>query len=579
MSWSGFKRSAPTLTDRVDGYSPTALSTADPWSTPDMRETMRNRALARADEREAWDGFRNELTSIGSWLKDKTFGGNQFGPDFDLKLIPNFIAESRWRGSDLGARVIETIPDEMTREGYDFAVQPTAEEGKRGDAVPPQPDDAAVEIVEMLEGKEEELGVPEAWNEALCYERAYGGAAVLIGADDGLPPDQPLDLARVKEVRHVTALSGGWDGECVSWSWNPDPMRPNFGRPDMYMVRNIGTPIVRIPSPTSGAQGARGPVLPEANPQQYGATYGAPLIYWVHASRLIVFPGRAASRRARVQMRGWGDSVFTRMDKVLADYELTWGAVANLLTDFSQGFLKVKGLLDMMGAAKAKSPTLGVVSRASALQLGRSIAKILLLDSEEEFGRDTASLAGIPELLQQFSLRLAAAADMPVDLLMGQTAAGGLNKGDTTVRFFYDRIRSRQSRFLMPQVKRLTRVIFLSKMGPTDGVEPERWSVTPRPLYQESPMERAQRVKTVAEADHIYITDQVQTPEETAAKRYGGSDFDDGPISIDFEARAEQAEKDEEDRQARAKAMVAAAGANGTNGSKPPPLIPPAMDK
>src|SRR5690606_38850876 len=52
----------------------------------------------------------------------------------------------------------------------------------------------------------DDVGAIEALETVLRYDRAYGGGALLLGADDGLDMSEPLDLERVKELLYVTAL-------------------------------------------------------------------------------------------------------------------------------------------------------------------------------------------------------------------------------------------------------------------------------------------------------------------------------------------------------------------------------------
>jgi phage-related protein (TIGR01555 family) len=543
--------------DRVDGYEPKEVPVNDPWRDPALVEQMQKRGDGSRMDAANLDGFRNELTGIGSWQRDKTLGGRNAPLPFDVQLLTGRECGDRWRGSDLGARIVETIPDEMTREGWDIVIQPSDEDedeaeadDERGDAFPPQqaqaaaaaqmqppkmpleePDDENAEIAEELDGILEELSVGDHIWQALAYERAYGGGAILIGADDGTEDlSQPLEEDRINEVRHLTTFRGGWDGEIVAWSYYRDPTEPNYGEPEVYMVRN--TAIPSAPNPVPGQQ-------------QKAAVYD-PKLRWVHESRLLVFPGVSVSREVKTQLRGWGDSIFTRIDEVLSQYGQTWGGIANLMTDFSQGVLKIKDLAQSMGSNN-KNASRNLTNRAFALNMTRSISRIMLIDAEEEFVRDTVSLSGIAEMMQQFSLRLAAAADMPVTLLMGQAPAGLNATGESDIRFFYDRVASKQKKRLGPKLKRLIGLILKSSEGPAGGKEPGRWNVEFRSLYQMSETEKAQLRKTVAETDQIYITQQVLTPEEVTVSAFGQSDWS-MERTIDFEGRKKMAEQDAKDR-------------------------------
>lgn len=564
--WPFTRKKSPR--DQHDGYEPPVADVSvvvDPWAQPAIVAQMEARVSEHLDERERLDGWKNELTGVGDFMRDKSLGGRRGGLEFEVNLVTNVAAEARWRGSDLGARVVETIPDEMTREGWDVEVQPSEKDEEptpkpqaktklalmppRDDEVldafgapiapvapapaaapVPKPldiDDEGIQVAEDLDGILETLGADASFWQVLCYERGYGGGAILVGANDGMSDlARPLDEKRIKSVDWLNVLSGGWDGEVVAWSYYQDPTKPNYGMPETYMVRNLGVPLARIPAP---GEPPIQPVLPPA-----GAT-----VWWVHESRLLLFSGTAVSHRARVQMRGWGDSVFARVDEVLQQYGQTWGGIANLMTDFSQAVLSIKGLAQSIAGNK------GVVSsRALQMNISRSIARILLIDSEEEFRRDTVSLAGVAEVLEQFALRLAAAAGLPLSLLMGQVQGGLGDASAGDIRYFYDRVASWQRRRMLPQLRRLIKLILLSKDGPTGGVEPERWSVRARPLYQMSAKEKSEQYLTMAQGDHIYYGMGAASAEEVAAKRFGGSDYDAGPIVLDLEGRSLMGEVD-----------------------------------
>src|SRR6202012_5714769 len=121
-----------------------------------------------------------------------------------------------------------------------------------------------------------------------------------------------------------------------------------------------------------------------------------------------------------------------------------------------------------------------LMKRAMALNLSRSISRIMLIDAQEKFSRDTVSLSGIPEVVQKMWERGAAAAGVPAELLMAMLT-GGLSKGDTTYRFFMDRVAADQKKRVVPVVSKLVRILFRCSEGPTEGDEPERWHVEPRP--------------------------------------------------------------------------------------------------
>lgn len=550
--------------------------------------------VIKQDSADREDDYANRLTGIGDYQQDKVLGGTSGGLPFLVTYLTNREVEDRWRGSDLGGRIVEAIPDEMTREGWEISIQPSedkaendTEEPDHEDALPPEmlagmappeptvkpidkPEDDSQEIIEELDGLCDELGLHEAITVALQYERAYGGAAVLIGADDGVSDlTKPLAEETIREIRWLNVFSGGIDGECRAWSFYRDPRSPKYGQPEIYQIRNDGVPFAALPVPGASAS-------PDGD-----ATKN--MVFYVHESRLIVFPGVAVSRRRRVERRGWGDSIFMRIDNVLSQYSQTWGGVANLMSQFHQDVLKMSGAsIGMAGGDKAGKGN-PLTRRARLIQQTKSVARMLVIDAEEEFERLTASLAGVDAVLQQFNMRLAGAADMPVDLLFSSQNSGALNKGDSTVRLFYDRIASRQRRYLLPRLKRFYRLLFLSQEGPTQGEEPERWNIKFNPLYQLTDLEQSTLRKTVAETDQIYINAGVLSPEEVAASAYGGSEWS-MERTIDFEGRQKMAEQDAKDKEEHAANMEKSATemqareermAKQGMKAKPPGKLPP----
>lgn len=557
MGWLDRFRRKPV--DRADGYVPIDPPPGDPWKRPELVQEMEARVRSGHMDAIDFDGFVNQLTGIGDWTQDKTLGGQRGGPDFFVDLLPGIACENRWRGSDLGGRIVETIPDEMTREGWKLQVQPSDDDDEersdedapiRPPMALPEIDDEGADVSQAVMDDCDEIMFDDRITEALQYEKAYGGSGILIGADDGQDLTQPLDEERIQSIDWVNTFRGGWDGEIVAWSYYRDPSAPNYGMPEMYMLRNIGVPIARVPAPGERIN-ERSLMLP------MGSTGYGNLITWVHASRFLIFPGQAVSRRARVQMRGWGDSVFTRVDRVLMHYDQTWDGIANLMTDFSQGILKVDGLAQALaakGVNGGSNATATLATKARTLQVSRSIARLMIVDAKEDFKRDTASLAGLPEMLQQFALRLAAAADMPVSLLMGQAPAGLNATGDADIRFFYDRVKSRQNRRLTPQIRRFVQLLMKAKRGPTNGKEIGRVSIIHNPLYQMSALEQADlRLKT-NQADALEIQNGVLAPEEVAASEWGGSEWSSNRV-IDFKGRERMAKQAAKEQAAKKKAQ------------------------
>jgi phage-related protein (TIGR01555 family) len=478
------------------------------------------------------DGYINANTGLGVTGRDKSIG-TTFIPD----VIDPQTAENIWRGDPIGARMVEMLPDEAIREGVEVCIgdhetpeyfepeeppAPVAAPKRRTDArgswerrvVRGQARQRRRYDAADAKGLQEEicdhlgpgkLDALKAINTAIKNRNAYGGGAVLIGANDFTTDMRmPLDLKRVRDLTYLTPLEAR---ELVPLFFYNDPFMPNFGKPAIYQLvpMAVGSPI--------------NPLIPARVTQ-------------IHESRLIVFDGPRVSRRQLSgSMAGWGDSIYTRTFRALRSYNTSHANVEILLSDFAQAVYKIKGL----AAALLQNPN-ALTDAMMAIELARSICRAVVIDEGEEFERKSTSLQGYPDMLERLALNLAAAVGVPLTRLMGQSASGlnATGKGDD--RFYYDQASVVQTNQVAPAYLRLVEIELAMR-----GHDPAtiNHSVAFKPLWQPTELEIAQTRKAVADADHIYYTDGVISSEEIAMNRFGGDGYS-METRIDMDARTAQ---------------------------------------
>lgn len=505
-----------------------------------------------------FDAWMNQTTGLGVSGRDKALAAS-----FDVDVVTAEDALTIWRGNPMAARIIETVPNECIRQGWDLSIgendvpdryqppeieQPTtgalpkpagpssAKQGKQGkqdrhdawrammqkhpsafarrlraatrdqhrrmDAEDAKPLQAA--IAKQME----RLQVASLVREAMHYENAYGGSALLIGANDYTTDlRQPLDLRKVKSLDYLTPLEGR---ELIPLYYYNDPRAPKFGQPAIYQLVPyvVGAPV---------------------DPAKY-----SPRITQIHESRLLIFPGRRVSRRIMISSGtfGWGDSVLTRVIRALRAYDTGNQNAEVLLQDFAQAVYKVKGLADRI----ALDPNNALMDSVMSIEIGRSICRAVVVDAEEEFERKSTSLAGYADLLQMLAQNLAAAAEHPLTILFGTSPAGLNATGASDIRWFYDRIATNQHMRVAPALMRIIEILIA-----TMGEDPEETphSVCFKPLWQPTEKEVADMHYAQAQADAIYLDRDVVSPEEVALSRFGGDKFS-LETHVDFEARAAQ---------------------------------------
>jgi len=428
------------------------------------------------------DAWTNGYTGFGT-TRDKTTYTNIAGM-FDLT---DQALDYLYHGDDLAARIVDTVPEEMLRKGY--CLQLGDESG-----------DLETETKRELD----KLNANEKLLEAMVWARTYGGSVMVLGADDGRPAATPLDATRADKLAFLEVIDRRYVQPMSYYSAGP-----KSGEPETYWLGNPGQ-VPRSP-------------------------------YVIHESRLLVFRGARTSVTVRQKHHGWDQSILQQPYEVLRAFATGFKAVETLLTDGPQGVYKIKGLASLLGSNKA-----AFEARVQAVEMFRSVMRAIVVDADGEgFERASFSFSGIPEVQDKLMLRVAAAARMPVTLLMGQSPAGMNATGESDFRWFYDTVSTRQVNELSPKLLRLLEVLFSTREGPTGGKVPDDIAITYEPLWTLSPKEEAERRLAVAQADKIYFDMGAITPEEVALSRFGDRGWEDG-YEIDRDLREKLSDDAEE---------------------------------
>ena len=453
-------------------------------------------ATDRADEALAQrlDGWANSLTGIGTAAYDKRQHS---------ELVANALSYQQLihlrRYDDIGKKVVELVPAECFREGYEVTV---ADEGSY--------DDVKNEIEQGLRDVEADIKIEQ----AMRHQRAFGGSAILINVDDGGKEiTDPMDLNNVHSLDSLNVLE---PIEIFPVQFYQDPSKPKYGEPEYYQF-NV-TPV--------GAFGA-GPVQVVPSPPMVNITR------FVHESRLIVFGAHRASRYQHASgvsgiSQFWGDPLFTLMVETLRDYHVSWASAGLLATDLGQPVISIENLLTLV----AKDSDL-LLKRMRAISLSRSTARAILIDTKEKFERQTTNLAGVPELLHELSNRMAAVTDIPLGLLTGYGSSGVGQTAEADVKNFYNKIRATQTRYISPVLRKLGTMIMKSKRS---RKLPKNWGIRWNELEHMTDHERAESRRVQGQTDLMYLKGGVVTPDEIRKSRFfGGYSYE---TSVDEKQKA-----------------------------------------
>jgi uncharacterized protein len=427
------------------------------------------------------DGWANTLTGFGT-SRDKVASARFYR---SLSLSDELL-EGLFYGDDLANRIVSALVDEAMRQG--FEVEEAGEgNGEEGDG-----DD----VEDALWDDCERLGLLEKATEAAKWGRLFGGGALWVGANDGALTSGVLNEEAVRSVDFLHVLD---KRDLTPLTYYSDALSPMFGKVETYRV--------------------------DLSSRALGQTSVDAI---VHESRLVLFPGVPTSARERAQRNSWDHSALQSVYEVLLGTNSNWQAVQHLMTDASQAVYKVKGLIELLAAGQEDT----MRTRMETVEMGRSVSRAIVLDAEgESFERIATPMTGLPEVIDKTWQRLAAAARMPVTVLMGMSPAGMNATGESDARAWYDQVRAYQEQVMRPRLLRVLRLLAIAQKS-----DPLAWDVCFPSLWQTTEKEKAEVRKLVADTDAVYLAQGVLLPEEVALSRFGASGYS-VETHVDLEAR------------------------------------------
>jgi uncharacterized protein len=343
--------------------------------------------------------------------------------------------ESMYRSSWLVGQVVDTVAEDMTREGVSLFSEM-------------KPDD-----ITKVQTAISEFSVWQQLCSAIKWARLYGGAlgVMLI---DGADYSKPLNIERIRKDQ--------FKGIVVLDRWMVEPM---MGQLITDICQDIGKPMY------------------------YQALAGISTFpaQKIHYSRVLRFDGIELPYYQKLFENMWGLSVVERMlDRMVAFDSATTGA-AQLLYKAYLRVVQMKGLREAL--ANGGVDEAAVIKQFQYIRLLQCNEGITLLDGDDNFSTHSYSFSGVSDMLQQFGQQISGCTGIPLVRLFGQSPAGLSATGESDLRNYYDHIKKEQEKYLRPQMDKLLAVISKSVLG---FDLPEDFSYKFNPLWQLSDTEKGQ---------------------------------------------------------------------------------------
>ena len=306
-----------------------------------------------------------------------------------------------------------------------------------------------------LEQYEDKLGVKQKLLQTIIASRALGGAGLYIGTKD---QDllQPLDASKIKKdglsyliVFPRTALVAG--------ELDDNVLEGNFGKPKYYEIVSNGS-IIKI-----------------------------------HHSRFVLFYGeqRLDEWAYSGASRGWGDSVLQAAYNWMRNADSTGHNIASLVFEANINVFKIPDLFEKLGDPEQEDKILRRLTLASA---SKGITGDLVMDSAEDFIRNSASFNGLSDILDRFIVYVGASQGIPANKFLGQ-ANKGLSDGGDLLQNYYDDIKAMQTLEIQPAMQILDECLIRSSLGH----KPDNMSYTWQLLEQANAKEIAETGKILSE--------------------------------------------------------------------------------
>lgn len=396
------------------------------------------------------DGWLNLLAGLGKKNSDKTKSTQVDVP----YVFEDEELSSLYDGEGLGARIVDIIPNDMTRAGWEIL----------------NDDD------NLIKKEMERLSAEVHLNKALKYARLYRGAIIVLVTKNSL--DSPF-TKRSGPIRQLRVYSAA-RMPIISTEMITDSNSPYFEDFEYFPVElRDGTLIT------------------------------------VHRSRCLVFRGELTSDSFDLDFkyRYWGFSIFQRIYERLSYYGSGEQGVANLLLEFIIGKYKLSNLAQLLMQNTSESLS-KIYNRMEIINASKSIINGVLLGENEDYVRDTANVSGLADLIDRQMMNLCSVCDIPVTRLFGRSAAGMNATGEGDLTNYYDGISSRQDLILLPELQELVNYIG-SYVYPESVVD---YPIEFNSLWEPTQKEQAEIDKLYADTYNIYMMNQVLDADQVQNK-------------------------------------------------------------
>lgn len=377
------------------------------------------------------------------------------------------VLNSLYRSHWVVQKIINTIPQDMMKNGYDF----------QSDINPDQ--------IQKISKIIRQTRLHSKILNGLYWGRLYGGAAGIIMIDgEADRMDEPLDLDRVMPGAFKGLLiMDRWSGIMPSADLITDITDPDFGMPEYYEV-----------------------TLPEGQG-----------VIRLHNSRVCRFSGREMPYLEKLAENYWGTS---EMEHVFSELKkrdnVSWN-IALLTFMANIRVVKMDGMEQLMAYGGGKQQE-ALYNTLEGLNMMLNNNGIQILGKDDSYESHQYTFSGLGEVYDRFMMDVSGACGIPVTKLFGRSPAGMNSTGDADMDNYYDTIEQSQESQLRPVLDKLLPIVCMSALGAVPDDLDYIFNPVRRPSNDEKQSLGSQQTAAVVQA---YTAGLVS--EKTALRELQGS--------------------------------------------------------
>lgn len=377
------------------------------------------------------------------------------------------VLNSLYRSHWVVQKIINTIPQDMMKNGYDF----------QSDINPDQ--------IQKISKIIRQTRLHSKILNGLYWGRLYGGAAGIIMIDgEADRMDEPLDLDRVMPGAFKGLLiMDRWSGIQPSADLITDITDPDFGMPEYYEV-----------------------TLPEGQG-----------VIQLHNSRVCRFTGREMPYLEKLAENYWGTS---EMEHVFSELKkrdnVSWN-IALLTFMANIRVMKMDGMEQLMAYGGGKQQE-ALYNTLEGLNMMLNNNGIQILGKDDSYESHQYTFSGLGEVYDRFMMDVSGACGIPVTKLFGRSPAGMNSTGDADMDNYYDTIEQSQESQLRPVLDKLLPIVCMSALGAVPDDLDYIFNPVRRPSNDEKQSLGSQQTAAVVQA---YTAGLVS--EKTALRELQGS--------------------------------------------------------